>query len=169
MSKQKKWPRWVLALIVLVCLLEVMGCAPLRKKFTRQKKEKPREVIPILEPIDYPEKEETAEEIFIRQLGLWRVWQKEAMTDIADGSSDKRIKDDLSRLRTSLEKIRELLRAERQQAVQVYIDRLGSIQRVLERPVQLRNRSTLLKELRVLDKDVRANLRIETVKDDLLR
>lgn len=167
MSKLTRWPRWAVALIVLVCCFEVTGCEPLRKKFIRQKKEQTREVIPVLEPIDYPEKVETAEEIFVRHIGLWRVWQKEAMTDISEGSSDKRIRDDLSRMQTSLERMKELLNADRQQLVQTYIDRLGKVQSAIGRPAQFRNRSTLLQDLRILDKDVRANLKFETVKDEL--
>ena len=48
--------------IIFICLLSVSliagGCEPLRKKFTRQKKkdQETSAIIPILEPIDYPEK-----------------------------------------------------------------------------------------------------------------
>ena len=69
------------------------GCEPLRKKFTRKKKEeKVKGVEPILEPIDYAPLIHAPIERYKYHYNLWHVWHKECITALSIKDNDKRIK-----------------------------------------------------------------------------
>ena len=83
-NDQTKLIKHLRLFILGVCLISLtatlIGCEPLRKKFTRNKKNKEvsQEFIPVLEPIDYAENTKTPEEEYKHYYSLWKVWEKES-------------------------------------------------------------------------------------------
>jgi len=73
MTGQRKWVAGFLCMAVLV---SSAGCEPLRKKFTRQKKkgDVSNEIIPVLEPVEYPVKQHDAKEEYAQHYSLCKVW-----------------------------------------------------------------------------------------------
>jgi len=77
-----------------VVFLAISGCTPLRKKFTRKKKDKQanQKFIPVLDPIDYPEKVYSAAEKYKYHYSLWKVWNKDLLQVLERNGSEKRQK-----------------------------------------------------------------------------
>ena len=84
-----------LILLFLFGTLTSSGCTPLRKKFTRKKKEdkeQNQKFIPVLEPVDYPEKIYSSLDRYKHHYSLWKVWEKDLIQTIEEDGSDKRQK-----------------------------------------------------------------------------
>ena len=78
-------------LSLLIVLMVFNGCVPLKKKFIRQKKKNERKALePILDPLDYAPVEYSNEKRYRKHFALFRVWQRDFMTEMKEGSSDKR-------------------------------------------------------------------------------
>ena len=63
-TKDKIWARSAIGIIIFLFLSTVLmtGCEPLRKKFTRKrKKDQESEIMPVLDPIDYPARMDSPE------------------------------------------------------------------------------------------------------------
>lgn len=155
--------RRILAVLVFfVGVSWLVGCEPLRKKFTRQKKAPVgQEILPVLEPIDYPEKIEAPADILRQNYGLWKVWFQETMTSLQDKSTDKRIRFNLTQLETQVERLEVLFSGEPVKILKGCRDRLVKVKAKMEQPEGLRNMDLIKAELIAIDKDFRAHFRPE--------
>lgn len=153
----------ILALVVFfVSISSFTGCEPLRKKFMRQKKSTiSQEALPVLEPIDYPQRVEAPENILRQQYGLWKVWFQEAMNSLQDKSTDKRIRFNLAQLSTQVERLQSLFSGDSVKMLKGYQGRLEKVKIKMDQPEGLRNTDSIRAELISIDKDFRAHFRPE--------
>jgi len=149
----------VLFLISFVLILAVSssGCESLRKKFRREKKkDKIVEDIPILEPIDYPETTHTPEELYKQHYSLFQVWFKELIEAVSDQDvGRKRQLYLLNQILVHLQEIKNLITEEKQESLSKKLDKLNRIKKDLEAPVSTRGMSSIVRELELLEKDLR--------------
>ncbi len=135
---------------ICVVVLTVSGCTPLRKKFTRKKKDdggQSQKFIPVLEPIDYPEKVYLPLEKYKHHYSLWKVWEKDLLQTIDRGGSDKRQKYLLEQSVIQLEEMRKVLISEKQAEFSVLVNELRSVQEVYERPASMRSKFSIKKKI----------------------
>lgn len=167
----KAWERRVrcgLVLFVAGAVFFCAGCEPLRKKFTRKKKDAQAiEVLPVLEPIDYPDKVETPQMLLKHHYGLWQVWFGEVERDMSEGSTDKRMAYNLNQLSIQLEELQKIFSGEQKKQLEAYALRLARIQAEFTKPQALWNVSTLETDLRLLDKDFRKHFRPQVAEEFL--
>src|SRR3989338_8775878 len=119
-------------LVLLVAMLS--GCEPLRKKFTRQKKKdqsQSSQFIPVLDPLDYPDKVQTPEEKYRHSFSLWQVWHKELMMRLEEQASDKKINYTFNQVMVQLTEMEKLLTGEKQEKLGEYIGQLSGLQQEL--------------------------------------
>jgi hypothetical protein len=147
-------------LILLFCIgtLPLSGCTPLRNKFTRRKKkdeEQSQKFIPVLEPIDYPEKTYSSLERYSHHYSLWKVWEKDLLQTIDDGGSDKRQKYLLTQAIEQLEEMEQWLIDERREEFALLLESLRAVQQEYEKQPLMRNTFSLKKKIERNAKEIR--------------
>ncbi len=135
------------------------GCAPLRKKFLRQKKaDKVQEVMPVLEPVDYPANVETPQKRYARCYGLWKVWHNE-LSESTYGPIDnaKHVRYIFSQDIQQLEKMSGVLSGADQDGLRVVVAEMRSALADFDEPDAMRNMVVIRRKIRTSDKTVRNN------------
>ena len=111
MTGQRQWVAGILCAAVLV---SSAGCEPLRKKFTRQKKkgDVSTEIIPVLEPVDYPVKQYGAQEAYAQHYSLCKVWLSDFQTSRQQQMliNDKRLMASLDAALKEIDEMQKLLK-----------------------------------------------------------
>lgn len=155
---------------VVVTLLTAAGCEPLRKKFVRKKKEgtQSSEVVPILDPIDYPDKVETVGSAYQQRYALWGMWQKELLTDFEDRAADKKIRFDFDKSLAPLAEMHRLLTGETQESLGRLLENLRDIRRQMEAPSSRRDDASLRRRIDKAGRAVKKDFKYEKVQDALI-
>ena len=133
-----------------VLVLTLSSCSSLRRKFTRKKKkdrDQSRAFIPVLEPVDYPEKVYSPLEKYKYHYSLWRVWDRDLLQVIESDGSDKRQKYLLGQTIERLEGMKELLVDEKKAELTLLIDDLCEVQEVYKKSVAMRNKFSIKKKI----------------------
>ena len=151
-----------LGVICTVCVLFLMtsGCTPLRKKFTRKKKEEGKtdqKFIPVLDPIDYPEKIYSADSHYKQHYSLWKVWNKDLLQVIELEGSDKRQEYLLAQAIEQLEEMRKWLTVAKQAELLKLIDELREVQQTYEKSASIRNKSSIKRKIERTAKKIRSD------------
>ena len=145
------------------------GCEPLRKKFTRKKKEtQETEFVPVLDPVDYPAKQETPEATYKLHYSLWQGWYKDYVIAVQEGSSDKKIRYDLEQLVAHGAEMQKVLQGEKQKQMSGLLAQMEKVQAQYKMPRGVRDDSSLLQQMNFIDKNLRQNLKFQYVKDSLI-
>jgi len=167
----KRCPVWVIFICLLSFALMASGCEPLRKKFTRQKKkdQQSSEAIPILEPIDYPEKIYSPSDDYKQHYSMWQVWQREFLNSLDDASSVKQELYELDQVVVSLQAIQKLLPPEKNPKFSVLIAQYQSLKSAVSQPGPFRNTANIKLKAESLDKQIREGYRFNQVKDSLVK
>ena len=157
MMTGRKWLIGCLCLAVLVS--SSSGCVPLRKKFTRQKKKdhESKEIIPVLEPIDYPAKHHGAKEEYAQHYSLCRVWLSDFdMSRDLQMNNEKKL---VLNLDAALKEVGEMDQvvsgAGKDQLAKIRVQ-LQFVRNEYDKPKSFRNETRISNELRSIDKALRA-------------
>ncbi|MFA5088464.1 MAG: hypothetical protein WC552_05455 [Candidatus Omnitrophota bacterium] len=124
-------------IFLLIIITVFSGCEPLRKKFTRAKKKTSQEktgFLPVLEPVDYPEKKETAESRYKYHYQLCRVWLQDFLTSLDEKASQKKVRYALRQIIKQLEEMGNLLTAEKQEAITKYRESFTVVETEVSKP-----------------------------------
>lgn len=141
-----------------VLLSALSGCTTLRRKFTRKKKkdgEESQKFIPVLEPVDYPEKTSSSLEKYKQHYSLWKVWERDLLQTIDSDGSDKRQKYLLEQAIEQLEGMRALLTDEKKAEFAPLVDGLREVGEVYERPASMRNTFSIRKKIERNSSEIR--------------
>jgi len=141
-----------------VSFLMVCGCTPLRKKFTRKKKESSKtnqKFIPVLDPIDYPEKIYSAESHYRHHYSLWQVWNKDLLQVLERNGSDKRQKYLLGQAIEQLGEMKKWLADAKQAELSESIKELQKVQQDYTKPASMRNKFSTQKKIERAAKKIR--------------
>jgi len=149
-NRKRVFPGLVYICCFCVLVLTTSSCEPLRRKFTRKKKKdrgESQKFIPVLEPVDYPEKTYSSLEKYKHHYSLWKVWDRDLLQTIESGGSDKRQKYLLGQAIEQLEGMNKLLADEKKTGFTPLIDDLREVGQVYERPVSMRNKFSIKKKI----------------------
>lgn len=150
--------RWLVISVVCVCLFSftLVGCEPLRKKFTRKKKEdKTKALEPILTPVDYGVPQISPEERYRHHYSLWKVWQEDLIEAVNQEESDKKQKYAFLAAIAQLEEMKKWIPEEKQRELIPLIDEAGVLQKELDKPAGLRNVFSFRRKIEILGKKIR--------------
>ncbi len=169
MNNGERTPFFLVLIFFVIVTMTFSSCEPLRKKFTRQKKKSAEEseIIPILDPIEYPAKVYSNDEIYRQHYSLWQVWQKDLVSSIVEEESGKKQKYNLNQSIIQLEEIQKLVSDAKAQELTKFIDRLKLVQVKLDDPFPMRNMSSIRLEIESIGKDIREEFRFTKIKDSL--
>ena len=154
----------------LMMSLVLSGCEPLRKKFIRKKKkerEETTESIPILEPMEYPAKVDTPQDMYKYHYSLWQVWHKELINDILDNASQKHALFSLSQVILHLEEIKKLLSEEKQDVLSKDIKSLEIMQDDFRSSLSNRDETTLKLKLESMEKRIRKAYAFKNIQESI--
>ena len=158
----------VLMVGLLAVSLILEGCEPLRKKFTRKKKDvKEVESIPLLEPMEYPAKVYSTAETYKQHYALWNVWQKELSTIMLDRDNGKRKVYLLDHVILNLQALKSLVVHAKQWSIDKNLKALKEIRNDLTAAMSTRSMSTLKLSLSQIEKAIRNEFKFEAIKDYL--
>ena len=145
------------------------GCEPLRKKFTRKKKEEKKETefVPVLEPQEYPTPVFNPQTEYSRRYNLWKVWYDDFMAGLDENGTNKRQAYIVGQLMAQLEEMEKLLKGQPQGQIHQYKDTLNEVNKLLSLPVPLRNISLIKTKISVINSKIQNNLRPQQIKDSL--
>src|SRR3989338_3111567 len=149
-----------LRMVCVVCavILLANGCAPLRKKFTRKKKEdreSNQQFIPVLEPIDYAEKQYSSEEHYKQHYSLWMIWSRDFLQAVEYDGSDKRQKYLLGQCIEQLEAMQQWLTDDQKALLGELVSDLYDIQKDYAAPPSMRNALLIKKRVEVNARAIR--------------
>ena len=152
-------------------IITASGCEPFRKKFIRQKKkdESQSQMIPVLDPIDYPAKVESPEDSYRQYFSLWQVWDKELVMRIGEHASDKKINFTFNQLLLQLTEMEKLLSGEKQQQLNQYITQLSALHNDLSQPAGVRNDRVIQSKIERIGKDLRQGFRFKDIQSSLVK
>jgi len=157
--KNKKRTIFRLAVFSLTCLfiISLGGCAPLRKKFTRQKKkgDEFNKIQPVLEPIDYSKEGLLAKDRYSYHFSLWRALSGEMIKSIEMDSSDKRQKHLLDLLVEQLGGMRKWLNDQAQLRLDEVIKDVEKVENEFKKPRALRNSSSITLRLEKTERKIK--------------
>lgn len=163
-----KWPKLLLCLLLTVACVST-GCEPLRKKFTRKKKEstKTDQFVPVLEPEEYaaPKVDPLAQ--YAHRYNLWNLWYDDFMTGLEESGSNKRQRYLIGQMIVQCEEMAKFLQGEPLAQMQDAVLKLQGVQQVLESPVPMRNTVIVKNKVNAVNAQIREKLRPEVIKDIL--
>ena len=147
------------------------ACEPLRKKFTRKKKEgqEVQDFIPVLEPQDYPAPENNPKEMYAQHYALIKAWYRDLWTAIDDKNSDKMAQGSLKQIFNHIDQMKPLLKAQKSQGLDQLAGLLKYYNTSLDAPRPLRNYARIESDLRAFDRLLRGQFRYDKVKEDIIR
>jgi len=156
---------------ILVIALSLTGCEPLRKKFTRKKKAKQEdsEVLPVLEPVDYPKPVFSPEKTYQRHFSLVKVWYSDLLSELQENESQKRQLFLLDKITAQLNELKILVTEEKQSLFTELISEYENLRDDLAKTGFLRDTSRLKKQLEFLNKRLRNEFNLDAVKDFLVQ
>ena len=168
-SRRKSFRRWS---VFVCCLLTVVflseGCQPLRKKFTRKKKETKKEFVPVLTPIDYPRASESAPDRYKYHYSLRTVWYKNLMQALEENQSDKRMTYFLEQMLVQLEEMNKWIKGDQHEALGQLIEDGRLIQKEFEEPPLMRRMENIKSKLGATDKKIRNTFNPKAVEGSLV-
>lgn len=147
------------SLLVCLCVLTLhsSGCASLRKKFTRTKKDKNNEqaFIPVLDPVDYPPASVVPQERYGYHYSLLKVWQRDLVQNIERRESDKNQKYLIGQILVQLEEMKRWVADAKKQQLSDYISEWNTVLALYDQPAAMRSSFTLKKKVEALGKTMR--------------
>jgi hypothetical protein len=149
MYKQSKVTSGIRLIGLLLCLvmivLETVGCSEsFRKKFVRKKKEATREeFIPVLEPVEYPAAERSAEKRYRYFYSLWKVWSTDYLTSFDEKENEKKEKYALVQVLKSLDEMKKWLKEEKQPQLNTYLEEVKKVDAMYQLASAMRNRNAM--------------------------
>ena len=161
---------WFASFLVLLLVVNftLTGCEPLRKKFTRQKKmEKESTEVPILEPIEYPDKIHSVEQLYREHYSLYQVWVKDLLIGIKGEESVKRKIYNLDQVLSQLKIMQQLVSDEKRKELAQLSEGLENTKNNLKEGRAFDSRSLELNIERI-DRRVREGFKLDAIKDHLL-
>lgn len=141
--------------------LSLTGCESFRKKFKRDKKKTDAQRIaslPVLEPMDYPDKDYSPEDKYKKHYSSWKIWQEELILALDANESDKRQKYLVSQVLTQLEEMKKWVNQEKQTNLNDVIDDYAQVLNGLQSPAPMRNNLSLKRNVERAGKMIRENL-----------
>ena len=159
----------VMSCLLMACFL-LSSCEPLRKKFTRKKKaeKEETEMIPVLEPIDYPKSSYSVPKEYKYHFSLLKVWQTDLLTALQENTSQKRQLYILDQMVAQLEEMKKLMVEEKQKGVSQIVTSLQSIRNDLAQPTPLRNTFVIKKNIETISRQIRKDYNFETIEKSLV-
>jgi hypothetical protein len=159
---------WLTVCLCAVVLVSSAGCEPLRKKFTRQKKkgDTSKEIIPVLEPVEYPVPHHGAKEDYAQHYSLFRVWLSDFMTNYGSALNERKLVSDLDASLKELDEMAKLLKTPAQEDLAKVKAQLEYIRREYDKSsAAFRNRARIDSELRSIDSTMRKKFKPELLND----
>jgi len=157
----------ILFVTLIVFCIAATGCQPLKRKFTRRKKpgDKKENFVPVLDPIDYAPRIESAEKRYRYHYSLWQVWHKELIQSARWDESEKRQKYLLSQLFLQMEEMKRWVVEEKEIEISDVLSDLQKIQNIYSKPEQLWDYNAIKRRLERIGKKVRNSIRPEIMQE----
>ncbi len=163
-------------LIILLCavIFVVEGCQPLRKKFTRKKKEDKRdEVVAILNPIAYPEESDSAQKKYAQHYSLRTVWFNSLLQTVREYNgghlNEKNLGYLFGQITEHIKEMEALLVPEKQAELEVLLNEFSSVEKEFDKPTQMRDMNDIRRRLESLDKNFRKNFSPKVISGYLIK
>ncbi len=156
---------------MLIFTISLSSCEPLRKKFTRKKKQDQNQSIdfqPVLEPQDYPAPDKDPKQIYMQHYALIKVWYKDLWSGISERSSDGAVNYSLKQIFGHIDQVKLLLKADKAQELNQLVELLKFYRDSLDQPRPVRNYSRIQSDLRAFDRMLRGKFRYDVIKDNLI-
>ena len=168
---KRRWTTFIIAACLICFGLSLTGCEPLRKKFTRKKKEKSvePEFIPVLEPIDYPEPMVSPEAQYNHFYSLWKVWYKDMMESFDEQDNERRTKFLFDQAITQMQEMRKFVKEEKQAEFDGYLNEFVAIRQELDKPEGMQNKVSITNRLTRAEKKFRNACTPNIMKDSLVK
>lgn len=155
---------WMFTVCLLVAAVSLSGCEPLRKKFTRKKKEdKKEELNPILDPIDYPPSRISADEKYRYYYSLWQVWNKDLLQMIGEPTMDKRKNYLLGQITQQLEEMKHWIPEAHAPKIGEALSAYDKLAKEMEKPEMMRSITTMEMRLRRAESFIKNELKPDVV------
>jgi hypothetical protein len=145
--------KWLVGCLCMAVMVSSMGCEPLRKKFTRQKKkgQTGKEIIPVLEPVDYPAKQYGTKEDYAKHYSLFRVWISDFDTNRRD-ASDKKLVYDLDAALNELGEMENILKNPKKEELATLKTQVQFVRDQYAQPEAFRNSARIDTEMRAINR-----------------
>ncbi|MBF0331455.1 MAG: hypothetical protein HQL17_05915 [Candidatus Omnitrophica bacterium] len=158
-------------ILVAFCVMSLTGCATLRKKFTRVKKNKDQkeDFIPVLQPIEYKKIEEATPQVYAEHYSMVKVYFKDLWEVLGkDESSAKREKYMFTEILSHFDAMTALLTEAKRQEAQKLRARFKLVLAVYDEPDGSRRYDLMTGFLRAIERDLYKLFKPAAVAGDLI-
>ncbi|MBD3380444.1 MAG: hypothetical protein GF408_08305 [Candidatus Omnitrophica bacterium] len=144
--------KWMALLLAAVMVIGSGGCAQLRDKFIRKKKEEPgMKRYTVVKPYDV----RPSLDLYTKRYVYWKNWHRELL-DVIDHSNHKKTVVAVEQELSNLVDMQNMLVDEKAQELQEYIDELTEIELTIKKErVTLGNKTRLVRKLEALGRGVK--------------
>ena len=165
------WQKFfVVCLVCIFCAGSLSGCASLKKKFTRQKKnvDGKEDFIPVLEPVEYPSAESSPMNVYKNHYAMTKAYFKDlsGAFDQREGS-DKGEKYIFTELTSHLQSMGDLLSPSKKAEAAALIGQIQDVLKEYDKPRTLRRYDIIRIRMRGVERDVRKTLKPDVVSTDI--
>jgi hypothetical protein len=164
--------RWFIAsLLVIFCAVSVSGCASLRKKFTRQKKNKGQteEFVPVLVPVEYPRPDASPSVVYKNNYIMAKAYFKDLDNVIGSrDSSDKQQLYIFTQLTSRMDLMAEVLAdGERKSLLKQLAIQLKDVISRYDKPDAIRRYDVIKSDVHRIERDFYKSFKPALVQEDL--
>ncbi len=164
-----KWKAAFGVVLVIMFCMSLEGCTSVRRKFVRKKKNvQEEEVIPVLNPIDYPPPVLTSMDRYQQFYDMFRIWQKDILMTLDERPSDKQILYKLSQMAVQMEGMKGLIKGEALNYLKTAISEYEGILAAYEKPAAFRSAVVIKGRVKKVGDMVLRNLKSDLIKKDLI-
>ena len=144
----------------LIMVFGTQGCAPLRKKFIRQKKkDKKEKFIPVLDPIDYPPPRTSNAQQYNYHYSMWQVWSRDLIQLLEGDGAEKRKQYLMTQVLQQLDELSQWIPARHSDLLKGVVEEYEQIQKDLNKPESMIDKHMLIRELERCASKIRNNLK----------
>ena len=156
---------------VVVCVGALTGCASLRKKFTRVKKNKDQkeDFIPVLQPLEYAKVEETPQQIYRGHYTMVRVYFKDLWDILGKPKGgEKSEKFIFTQILARFEGMAALLSDEKKAQAADLREKVLQVFKEYDKPAGLRRYDRMISQMRLIERDLYRAFKPEVVAGSFL-
>ena len=153
-------------ILIIVLLINVLGCEAFVRKFTRKSKKDQEVVRMVVTPEEYPAPVVTKEEAYRQNFLYWQSWHDELITALSAGNQKKQVACADEAIKNLVE-LKKVLKSEQQAALDRYIVRLQQLRGAIALDYAFTNINRNRQDAERIKRDIMQHFSIKHMKDFL--
>ena len=155
-------------IFILFLVISVTGCEAFVRKFTRKPKDNMKAEELVLIPEEYKPPQLSKEEKYRDTFFFWKNWHDELINYLSSSDNHKKQIDCAKETINSLQALRLLLNADKQESLDIYLNKMGILKSQISEDVYGSELSSLRSDAEKLKRDIERKFSYNKIKKCLI-